>query len=173
MPANRGQRNPGVATEHTHARPWLYRVLAAGLAAVAICGAFLFAGGQASTSPSREKRSPGHPGVAVEKTDAPLWLYAALAGGLATFLVVSVVALRFIYPSSVSGSSDAPRGQSAKPALQINAPADLAAHRAAEQRQLTSYGWVDRQTGVVRIPIERAMQNVAASGIKDWPETAR
>lgn len=173
MPANRRRPHPDVAVEHSDTRPWLCRLLAAGLAAIAIGGAFLFAGGRDSTAISGRKGAPDNPGVAVEKTDAPLWLYAALAGGLATFLVVSVIALRFIYPSSVSGPSDAPRGQSAKPALQINAPADLAAHRAAEQWQLTSYGWVDRQTGVVRIPIERAMQNIAAAGIKDWPETAR
>lgn len=118
-------------------------------------------------------RGPRNPDVAVEKTDAPLWLYAALAGGLAVFFVVSLAALRLIYPSSVYGPSDAPRGQSAKPALQINAPGDLLAHRAAEQQQLTSYGWVDRQAGIVRIPVDRAMRDVAASGIKDWPEDAR
>lgn len=118
-------------------------------------------------------RVPRNPGVAVEKTDAPLWLYAALAGGLATFVIASVVTLRFIYPGAVSGPSDAPRAEIAKPALQINAAADLAAHRDAEQRRLTSYGWVDRQAGIVHIPIDRAMQDVAASGIKDWPEDAK
>lgn len=118
-------------------------------------------------------RAPRNPDVAVEKSDAPLWLYAALAGGLAAFLVVSGVTLRLVYPGAVSGPSDAPRGQSAKPALQINAPADLAAHRAAEQRALTGYGWVDRAHGVVHIPIDRAMRDVAASGIKDWPENAK
>jgi hypothetical protein len=118
-------------------------------------------------------RAPRNPGLAVEKTDAPLWLYGSLAAGLAAFVIVSAVALRFIYPNAVSGPSDAPRGESAKPALQINAPADLTAHRAAEQRALTSYGWTDRQAGVVHIPIDRAMQDVAASGIKDWPEEAQ
>ena len=119
---------------------------------------------------SRRTRNPG---VAVERSDAPLGLYAALAAGLTVSFIVSLVALRFIYPSAISGPSDAPRGESAKPALQINAPADLAAHRAAEQRALTSYGWVDRRAGVVHIPIDRAMQDIAASGIKDWPENAQ
>lgn len=118
-------------------------------------------------------RRPHNSGVAVETSDAPLWLYAALATGLVAFFIVSVVALQFIYPGSVSGPSDAPRSQSAKPELQINPAADLAAHRAAEQRELTSYGWVDQQNGVVRIPIDRAMHDIAASGIKDWPENAR
>lgn len=114
-----------------------------------------------------------NPGVAVEKSDAPLWLYAALAGGLAAFLILSVLALRLIYPSAVSGPSDAPRGETATPRLQINSAADLAKHRASTQHELTSYGWVDRSSGIVRIPIDQAMRDVAASGIKDWPEKAQ
>ncbi len=35
---------------------------------------------------------------------------------------------------------------------------DLKAMRAAEDRALTTYGWVDQQKGVVRIPIEQAKQ---------------
>jgi hypothetical protein len=33
-----------------------------------------------------------------------------------------------------------------------------------EEKALESYGWVDRKSGVVRIPIERAMELVAAKG---------
>jgi hypothetical protein len=119
---------------------------------------------------TREQRNPD---IAVEKSDAPLWLYAALAGGVAAFFILSAVALRLIYPGAVTGASDAPRGETATPRLQIKALADLAAHRAAAQRELTSYGWVDRQAGVVRIPIKRAMQDVVNSGIADWPKDAK
>ncbi|HEV2065157.1 MAG TPA: hypothetical protein VGS00_11485 [Thermoanaerobaculia bacterium] len=44
-----------------------------------------------------------------------------------------------------------------EPRLEIDAQAGLAALQAAENERLTSYGWVDRQNVVVRIPIERAM----------------
>jgi hypothetical protein len=38
-------------------------------------------------------------------------------------------------------------------------PSDrLTALRAAAEQRLHSYGWVDRQAGVVHIPIERAME---------------
>jgi hypothetical protein len=30
--------------------------------------------------------------------------------------------------------------------------------RAAQQKQATSYGWVDQKTGVVQLPIDRAME---------------
>lgn len=118
-------------------------------------------------------RQPHNPGVAVERSDAPPRLFAFLAGGLAAVLVIAFVALRLVYPSAVSGPSDAPRAASAKPALQIDPGADLAAHRAAAAKELADYGWVDRARGVVRIPIEQAMRDVAAAGIPDWLKGAK
>jgi hypothetical protein len=118
-------------------------------------------------------RGPRHPEVAVERRDVPLRLVAALAGGLAVFLVVALVAIRLIYPAAVSLPSDAPRQATARPRLQIDPAADLAARRAAEAAVLNSYGWVNRARGIVHIPIERAMRDVAAAGIKDWPGDAR
>jgi hypothetical protein len=44
------------------------------------------------------------------------------------------------------------------PRLEINEPADLARMRAEEDARLTSYAWVDKTAGVVRIPVERAME---------------
>jgi hypothetical protein len=37
--------------------------------------------------------------------------------------------------------------------------------RAAEDAQLTSYGWVDRGAGIARIPIDRAMQLIVERGV--------
>jgi len=44
--------------------------------------------------------------------------------------------------------------------LTVNNP-KLADLRAREQEELTTYGWEDKETGTVRIPIERAMELVA------------
>jgi len=52
-----------------------------------------------------------------------------------------------------------------EPRLQPNPPADLQAIRREEQEQLTSYGWVDRQNGVARIPVQRAMEILTAKGL--------
>jgi hypothetical protein len=35
---------------------------------------------------------------------------------------------------------------------------DLTVNRAAEKEVLTTYGWVDKQAGIVRIPVQRAME---------------
>ena len=40
---------------------------------------------------------------------------------------------------------------------------------ARENQILTSYGWVDRKAGTVRIPIERAMDLIAHRGLAAGP----
>jgi hypothetical protein len=50
------------------------------------------------------------------------------------------------------------------PALQPSDAADMQAMRVEEDQILTSYGWLDRDRGVVRIPVKRAM---ALMGNKD------
>lgn len=52
-----------------------------------------------------------------------------------------------------------------KPLLQETPALDLERFRAQEEETLSTYGWVDRQKGVVRIPIERAMEIVAREGL--------
>lgn len=41
---------------------------------------------------------------------------------------------------------------------------DLRANRRAAEARLSGYAWIDRQHGIVRIPIERAMELVAGDG---------
>ena len=51
------------------------------------------------------------------------------------------------------------------PRIQASPATDLRDLRAYEDSQLNSYGWVDKQKGTVRIPIERAIELVARQGI--------
>lgn len=51
------------------------------------------------------------------------------------------------------------------PRLQISPRSDLAEMRAAEERELTTYGWVDKEKQTVRIPIDRAMELLAQRGL--------
>jgi hypothetical protein len=52
-----------------------------------------------------------------------------------------------------------------EPRLQETPALDLARFRAREDETLSTYGWVDRPSGVVHIPIERAMEIVAREGL--------
>ena len=59
-----------------------------------------------------------------------------------------------------------------EPRLQVSPQDDLQTLRAAEDATLNNYGWVDRQTGKVRIPIEQAMQRLAERGLPVQQEAA-
>ena len=52
------------------------------------------------------------------------------------------------------------------PRLQANPPAELKQVREDEDAVLNTYGWVDPQHGVVRLPISRAMDLAAERGLK-------
>jgi len=56
-------------------------------------------------------------------------------------------------------------GRFPAPRLQANAVADMNELRTQEELTLSSYGWTDQANGKVHIPIERAMDMVAASGL--------
>ncbi len=97
-----------------------------------------------------------------------------LAWGTGVSLLILVLA--WAVPTAMEGWLEAnvaslreepiemPAGRSlpAGPRLQVNPDRDIERLRAAENTHLASYAWVDPTAGVVRIPIERAMQMVAA-----------
>ena len=51
------------------------------------------------------------------------------------------------------------------PQLQADPARELAEHRALEASRTGEYGWVDREAGVVRIPVERAMELLVERGL--------
>jgi hypothetical protein len=57
------------------------------------------------------------------------------------------------------------RRQPPEPRLQSHPLEDLRTLRAAEDASLHGYAWVDEQAGIMRIPIERAIEMLAARGL--------
>jgi len=51
------------------------------------------------------------------------------------------------------------------PRLQVTAPQDLKRYEGSQAEILNSYGWVDERTGIVRIPVERAMDILLQKGL--------
>lgn len=51
------------------------------------------------------------------------------------------------------------------PRLQVSGAADLKQFREAEEKILNSYAWVDRDAGMVRIPVDRAIELLAERGL--------
>jgi len=57
-----------------------------------------------------------------------------------------------------------------QPRLESNERTELNSFRLKEEDTLDSYGWVDQKAGVVRIPIDRAMQLIAQQGLPTTPK---
>ena len=87
-----------------------------------------------------------------------------IAVGFLIFVAACLAGL-FLYFSDVIGARK-PLKLEAFPAPQLQrAPlSDLELLHQKEQAQLQGYAWVDKEQGIVRIPIERAMQIVASKG---------
>ena len=56
-----------------------------------------------------------------------------------------------------------------QPRLERNERVEINDFRLQEEQTLNSYGWVDQKAGVVRIPVERAMELVAQRGLPTTP----
>lgn len=59
------------------------------------------------------------------------------------------------------------------PRLQANPARELEEMRAQEDALLHSYGWVDREHGVIRVPIEKAMQMTLERGLPTRKSTPK
>lgn len=121
---------------------------------------------------------------------SPHGVYAFLAGLAVTGVLVALVLwglYRFMdrYERSqqppqnplVQPSTAAPRQVPAEailkfpqPRLEKNERLEINDFLLKEENTLDSYGWVDQKAGVVRIPIERAMQLIAQQGLPTTPK---
>jgi len=72
---------------------------------------------------------------------------------------------RLAPPEAVSARSDHLQARTPAPPRKAIPGRELLEMRAAEDAALHSYGWVDRRAGIVRIPIDRAMELVAKRGL--------
>lgn len=106
--------------------------------------------------------APGH-----EKSDADVRPILQFLVGLGVLLVVVMIGMTFLFNALESrferaGKEISPLVDTAQippgPRLQADPAVDLRQLRQWEQERLNGYGWVDQNTGVLRIPIERAKQ---------------
>jgi hypothetical protein len=117
-----------------------------------------------------------------EQSDVNIRAIFEFGAGLAVLgvVVALVVALLFgyltrreerasvvpLYPLAVELGERVPP----EPRLQINPRQDLKDLRAAEDEILHGYGWVDRNAGIVRIPINDAMRLTLERGLPSRPQ---
>ncbi len=51
------------------------------------------------------------------------------------------------------------------PRLQVQPHQELEDYCPAQQQEVNTYGWVNQESGVVRIPVDRAMELILARGL--------
>ena len=118
-----------------------------------------------------------NPGVTSEERDINARAIIRLGIALTTIVTVACFTLWFVFdqfaareaarstpPSSLIQREGAK--QPPAPRLEANPPSELKQVLEDEDAILNTYGWVDPQHGVVRLPIARAMDLVAERGLK-------
>lgn len=98
------------------------------------------------------------------------------AAGLPTIARITIPLVIFLLGGGLllSGLMDAPRSPNIytgllqsriTPSPQVSSGEELKALRATEDALLTTYGWVDKDSGVVRIPIDQAIDRLLQKGL--------
>ncbi len=116
-----------------------------------------------------------NPEVVHEESDVHVRaIFGFGAGLLAVGLVVQVLMWLLMnyytnqaarVPRNIPHSAEYQQQAPPEPRLQIHPQQDLRDFRAREDAVLHGYGWVDKNTGVARIPIEEAMKIVVQRGL--------
>jgi hypothetical protein len=107
-----------------------------------------------------------------ERSDMTLSAIAVAALAVVALLAMGPLALRLFYTGLPNDADRQPAIAPPPPRLQTDPAADLRQFRAEEDRRLNSYGWIDRERGIVHIPIAEAMKRAAAQGIDGFPRSA-
>jgi hypothetical protein len=114
--------------------------------------------------------------VRYEKSDVNVRAILGVGAGLAivTVVLAGLVWLLVLFLARTPGDTaqmEFPLAASheqrlpPEPRLQTNPREDLLTLRETEERLLRSYGWVDKDSGVVRIPIDEAMRLTLERGL--------
>jgi hypothetical protein len=112
-----------------------------------------------------------NPGYEKRDVNARAISYSILL--LLAIVVVSLVTMRWLFDyfsaTQTLGPTASPftdvRQLPPEPRLQVQPVEDLNKVRQEQENMLNSYGWTDRATGKVRIPIDRAMDMIIERGL--------
>jgi len=117
--------------------------------------------------------SPGHDGprgIGHETTDVNIWAIGKFAIALVIITLLSVGLLIGVFKFFQSREDRVAKAiEPAKvfpsPHLLEDEPKNLSQFRAEEEKVINGYGWVDQSKGVVRIPVDQAMDLLVKRGL--------
>lgn len=122
-----------------------------------------------------------HGSTGYEKRDANVKALFYFAVGMAAIIIIVLFAMKYMFhfvsqvePLGPPAAVYAPQQRvlPPEPRLQARPHADLKDFCADQENQIDSYAWVDKQAGIVRIPVERAMELVLQEGLPARPLSA-
>jgi hypothetical protein len=116
-----------------------------------------------------DERIEDNTDTAYERSDWPLGTIGLVLLGIFMILVISPFVLIAAFPTTPADVNRALTAEPSPPRLQTNPSEDLAKFRAEEEKRLNGYYWVDKEKGIVHIPIEQAMEELAEEGIDGYP----
>jgi len=126
-----------------------------------------------------ETKHPNAPHAGHETTDVNVWAVGKFAIGLVIVCVVSIGLLfgllKFFQSreeTSVANTVE-PVKLFPEPQLQKTEILDLKALHAEEDKLLNGYAWVDPKQGIVRIPVDRAIEVLAKRGLPSRSEVPK
>ena len=167
----------------TAARAWLGLAALGGIAAAFVHGVVKPRRSDVATQPSsaavKEKEQDEKSAASVqrenpttdfERSDWSLRPVALLYVAIPVLLVISSFVLILAYPNALPDVDRTLHIAPPGPRLQTDAQGDLQRFRAGQERRLNTYYWIDKEKGIVHIPIEQAMKKLAATGAPGFPK---
>jgi hypothetical protein len=109
-----------------------------------------------------------------EKSDASPRGLAHFALTIAAILAATCLSLIWLFKhyekaenpgSFVAAPFSGTRPLPPPPRIQPNPAVDMQSYSQSQQSLLNSYGWIDRQNGIVRLPVDRAMELLLERGL--------
>ncbi len=128
-----------------------------------------------ATKHGEKPSRPVDPSAGYEKRDASIPGLVQFAFWMAVVLLVTLIGMRLAFDhfkkESPLGPTMSPLVQEGArmippaPLLQVHPHQELQDYCEAQQKEVSTYGWIDQPSGVVRIPVDRAMDLLLAKGL--------
>ena len=125
---------------------------------------------------------PNPHGVAAEPDRVESKVVYSLYGMLAIAAIVSAIVVFVLFRALEKQAETVDRAEIAEaglerppdtlppaPRLQIHAVANWDTYRNAEVNRLTTYGWLNRESGAVHVPVDRAIELILERGVGPLP----
>ena len=132
-----------------------------------------------ATKESHGANAPVDRGLGYEVRDANVSALLQFAFWMAVVLAVTMVGMKWTFDyfkrAEPLGATSSPlvkegaRVIPPAPLLQVHPHQELVDYCAAQQEAVNSYGWVSQESGVVHVPVDRAMDLVLARGLPARP----